>query len=619
MWKVLNVLPVIFAIIVTSTAFASSDHNGSLQSLKNDKTQKNKNNDLVCQKNTHSSSFVSVDEFFPPTLKSLSELSGKNGKNQSIWHGTGLYFDYLHKKLINNLDCHQDEESFVACATALGVVAQYSEKEMRMLRWVPVFLYKEHSELFGKPEEETDLGVLVEIKPHIDKSIEETIRDLNNIDKSIRNALIKQFGTLEKSSSVIDFDRLFDETKKKRVLPHSEVEEDLTAVAWIAFLHSKFDPHTRILPKQSYEKLKTISKGINNSGIGVDIESNGFGVFLKPNPYSPAELAGIQSGDRLIAIDHRPLIREPVFEIENALSGPLDQPVALTVNRAGKILHFKVSRKEIDRPAFSSKIIREENSQYGYLKLKFFPTGEAHAGCRVVRSALLEFPMEKLNGVILDLRGNSGGGMDEATCIASLFLGPDHVISQVKDPENGNLIQLTTTDQKVTKAPLVVIVDAGSASSAEILSGSLQEHGRGVIIGDQTFGKGNFQSVRPLQDFNQLKLVRTEGLYYLASGRSPQLVGITPDIKVLSQPKISRESIPDLREVDAGANPIPAKEALFVSPQLENIEKIRHCIQGNGRAEKRYSHLTQIDEQTDYRLIYAEEVLNCSKSLGISF
>jgi|GEM_PF-6280183 len=625
MRKFLNFfLPDFFSLFLGLFSVVLSANLYSAAVFANTNQMRSSQKDPHCQSKVESSSLLSLlnvntDEFLPPVLESLSETSGKKRNNQSIWHETGLYFDYLHKKLINDLKCHQDEESFVACATALGSVAQYSEKEMRMLRWVPISLYKEHPDLFGKPEDEADLGVLVEVKPHLEKTIEETVRYFNQIDKSIRNAFIKQFHALEQQQSTIDFNQLFEETKKKRVLPHPEFEEDLTASTWVAFLHAKFDPHTRIIPKKSFEKLKTISKGLANSGIGVGMHSTGFGIFLNPNPYSPAELAGVHSGDRLIAIDYRPLIYEPVFEIENVLSGPVHQPVVLTLSRAGKVFNLIVDRKEIDRAKFSSNIIQDEDTQYGYLKLGFFPAGEDHAGCKAVRSALLEFPMEKMTGVILDLRGNPGGGMDEATCIASLFLGPDHVISQVKNPENGNLIQMTTTAQKITKAPLVVIVDGGSASSAEILSGALQEHGRGVIIGDQTFGKGNFQSVTQLQDFDQLRLIHTEGLYYLASGRSPQLVGITPDIKVLSHPKIDHEPIRELREEDSGTNPIPTKEAFFVSPQRENIEKMSHCVHDQGRAEKRYFQMTQKDKKVDYPLIYAQEVLDCSKKLGIKF
>lgn len=567
-----------------------------------------------CRAEQHESVSWSTHRSIKPLLEPLDYLisSSEVSTLESPWKGTGLNFDYLQKKMINTSDCYLNETSFVACVTALGTVVQYSEPGMQPVRWVPLQLYFEHSELFGKTKIDSELGLLAEIKPATGKSIDDTIRYYNHVDRILKEEYLKMYRKGVQENSKIDFNRIFNRTKNLFVSPHPEIEEELTAAAWISFLKTKFDPHTRIVPVQSLQKLTELSSQTKAS-IGVSMDINEFGVFLGPQPKSPAEQAGVLPGDRLVALEGKPVIRFSSNDLETLFQKRLGKEVRLTVNRGGSVLDFKVRPTETNKPDFSSSVIQDGDRKWSYLKLGFFPVGGSHQGCEAIATSLKE--SAQMSGTILDLRGNPGGAIDEAKCIASHFLGAGKLVSQILPSSYKKPIPLVTQTEKLSDAPLVVLVDNKSASASELLSGTLQEHGRAVIVGDQTYGKGSFQSVIPLSDFEGVNLVKTEGLYYLPSGRSPQLVGVTPDFRVLSKPGISQEVSRNLREVDSGSNPLPANVGVNSVHLSNELRKVESCVHTKGRALSRFQQEKKKKINADYQLLFAQDVLNCFENL----
>lgn len=569
-----------------------------------------------CSKARSNASTVSnpLKKQLPKLLPALSSITNDQKSPESPWSGTGLYYDYLKKSLINTETCNSDESHFIACIHALSATAQYS-KEGKLIRWIPDILYKNQPSSFSKILFRSDLGLLVELKPFSGRSLPDQVRILNRFEHRIKNEFAQLYRVLSSLKMRINFDQLFDQTKQIFVSTAPTLEEDLTAATWIAYLHSQFDPHTRIIPDTVYDKLSQFSHQ-STGEIGLNFSSTEFGIFLKPETNSAAAQAGVLEGDRLISINGRPLIKFPALEIENNLNGPINEPVNLTIDRGGKTLHLQVNRVEKKTSDFSYHTIQVNQKRYGYLKLGFFPIGEEHAGCQAVKSALLDPELKQSAGYILDLRGNPGGGMQEATCIASLFIGPNKIVSKILSPNDLESIPLVTTHKKITNAPLVVLVDSESASASEILSGAIQEHGRGILVGRTTFGKGTFQSVQPSDEFEHIKMVRTQGRYYLASGRSPQLIGIKPDFEVYSRPNISQEAVSPLREEDSGLNVLPAEASQFQSPIEGTIFKVRECVKRNGTAEKKYEQALKENKLEDFPFLYAQDVLGCINPSG---
>jgi carboxyl-terminal processing protease len=283
------------------------------------------------------------------------------------------------------------------------------------------------------------------------------------------------------------------------------------------------DPHSSLLPPDAFEDLQIDTQG-KFTGIGIHITmQDGFVTVISPIEDTPAYKAGIQARDKIIKVDGKPA--KDLREAVNMMRGPKGSKVGITILREGvkKPLEFELVRDVI--PIQSVKSLTMEPG-YGYIRVSNFTgstTSDLEDALRKMESA--EVP---LKGLVLDLRNNGGGLLNQSIQVADLFLNEGKILT-IKGRDQKNTKDFFAAPTNVKRDyPMVVLINGGSASASEIVAGALQDQKRALILGTTSFGKGSVQTVETLRDGSGLKL--TIARYYTPNGRSIQAKGIEPDI-----------------------------------------------------------------------------------------
>lgn len=285
------------------------------------------------------------------------------------------------------------------------------------------------------------------------------------------------------------------------------------------------DPHSNFMPPEIYRQLKTDTAG-KFGGLGIEVWVNKDGVLTVVTPMegTPAWKAGIKPGDRIVKIDGVSTKGMSIVEATSKIRGEVGGSIKFTIARDGLPKPFDVTMKRvnIDVKSVKSEMLPDG---YGYIRLNHFQEKSAQE----VKAALEKFEKKgKLNGLLLDLRNNPGGLLDEAVDTANLFIDSGVIVSTIGRSKEDKDIKYARSGIARTDFPMVVLVNGSSASAAEIVAGALKDHKRGLIAGQRTFGKGSVQTVIPLAEDVGLKL--TIARYYTPSGISIQAKGIEPDI-----------------------------------------------------------------------------------------
>ena len=289
------------------------------------------------------------------------------------------------------------------------------------------------------------------------------------------------------------------------------------------------DPHSSFLSPQEFRELREDTEG-EFTGVGIEIEvEDGYLTVIAPIEGSPAAAAGIKSGDRIVKIDGSPAEGFSILDSAKRLRGKPGTDVTLTIERRGwkAPQDFKLTRAHIKLNSVDGRLLAPG---YGYIRLRQFVQGAA-ADTSAAIHKLESDNKGPLRGIVLDLRDNPGGLLDEGTGVADLFLSDGQVVStRGRGGVMLDDVRAGSREDVAVGVPMVVLVNEGSASASEIVAGALQDRGRAAILGTQSFGKGSVQTVIPLDDGSALKL--TIARYYTPGGRSIQGRGITPDMIV---------------------------------------------------------------------------------------
>ncbi|WDP91307.1 MAG: S41 family peptidase [Desulfobacter sp.] len=296
------------------------------------------------------------------------------------------------------------------------------------------------------------------------------------------------------------------------------------------------DPHSSFMPPEAFGDLQDDTKG-KFSGIGIVITmKDGILTVVSPIEGTPAYKAGIVAGDIIIKIDEESTKDMALWEAVSKMRGPRHKEVLITVIRDGEAapLEFKLKRDLIPMTSVRSAMLAPG---YGYLRITNFRMNtledvEKHLGT-------LEKEAPGLKGLIIDLRDNPGGLLDQAIKISDLFLEKGLIVS-IKGRLKKNTQEFKAYPNETERNyPIVILINGGSASASEIVAGALQDHSRALILGTPSFGKGSVQTVRPLKDGFGIKY--TIARYYTPSGRSIQAKGILPDIEAASGTVIKKD------------------------------------------------------------------------------
>ncbi|MGB3166249.1 MAG: S41 family peptidase [Alteraurantiacibacter sp.] len=349
-----------------------------------------------------------------------------------------------------------------------------------------------------------------------------------------------------------EFAKLFATYQRIKASYVEPVEDDVLIRGAIDGMLGALDPHSAYIDGQALERLNTMIDG-NYQGLGISVQmEDGAVKVVSPFRGSPADKAGIAAGDYITHIDGSLIFGMELDEAVAQMRGPAGSNIELTIFRPGREDSFEVTvtRGVIELEPVTWELLE---GNIGHISVNEF---SADVGADV-RQGLAELQGQAtggaLAGLVLDMRRNPGGSLDEAVALSDLFLDEGQIVSQRGRSRRDTIYYDAETVYRGDVAeglPIIVLIDEGSASASEIVAGALQDHRRALVMGERSFGKGSVQTLLPLTRDTALKL--TTARYYTPSGRSVQEGGIAPDIRVpqLSDPDAERRQRLALRESD---------------------------------------------------------------------
>jgi carboxyl-terminal processing protease len=294
---------------------------------------------------------------------------------------------------------------------------------------------------------------------------------------------------------------------------------------------ASLDPHSSFLPPEMYKEMKIETKG-SFGGLGIEITvKDGYLTVISPIEDTPAFRAGIKAGDQILKIEEKLTKDMTIIDAVKRMRGPKGSKVTITIMREGfeKPKEFTLVRDIIQVKSVKFKTL---DNGYGYVRIAQFQEKTDEDLIKALQ-ALKKENGGSLKGLILDMRNDPGGLLDQAVRVADHFVPEGELIvyTEGRDPD-AKMRFASRKGKKEVGYPMVILINGGSASASEIVAGALQDHNRAVILGTQSFGKGSVQTIIPLSEDSGLRL--TTAKYYTPKGRSIQAKGITPDIIVES-------------------------------------------------------------------------------------
>ena len=286
------------------------------------------------------------------------------------------------------------------------------------------------------------------------------------------------------------------------------------------------DPYSAYMPPESFEDMQTETSG-EFGGLGIEISmEHGVVKVISPIDNSPASRVGVKAGDYIVKVNDIQVQGKSLTEAVEMMRGPVGSEIEITVRRRGvkKAIIFNIIREIIKIESVKSKLI---DKNIGYLRLTAFNENSAEQ----IKKKINEFKKEKnLKGYILDLRNNPGGLLSQAIKITDFFLEGGEIVSTKGRKKSENRRWFAKKGDLTKGETLIILINYGSASAAEIVAGALKDHKRAIVIGENSYGKGSVQSIIPLKNKGAIRL--TISKYYLPSGKSISEVGVTPDIEI---------------------------------------------------------------------------------------
>ncbi len=429
---------------------------------------------------------------YPQFLEPKQDRGTKT--QDQYWAETGLGSKEL-EDLISDTNCRLDVMSFLACANTLN---QMAEK----------------------------VGFVFEFNGSFRPTTAKDISDRITEKKVLAQWQERYFTLVNK----VSFLKSWQELDQKYINPKERSQ--IIAQGLNGFLSIFKDPHSYLIPVAMYEQVVAQSDPrIAHSGLIARRESSQW-IVRKIYPQSPAAKAGLRKGDVLVSMNGEKVQDMIPSRVGDFLKLKGLALMDLVVRRGQENLSFLLERNEQPLPSVSSELI--ESRSNGSAKLGLITIHKfSRDVCSQVKAKINFLKQESIQGMLLDLRDNPGGQVDEAACVSSLFLEPGTFMFETRylDPTKPSDQYIANEDQ-LYKGPLAVLINSGSASASEIVAGSLKDNQRARLVGERSFGKGSFQDGKIWQANPKVALFQTEGFYYFSSGWTPQLVGLQPDVEV---------------------------------------------------------------------------------------
>ncbi|MDP0929052.1 S41 family peptidase [Paracoccus onubensis] len=405
-----------------------------------------------------------------------------------------------------------------------------------------------------------------------------------------------------RNSSIYEQLELFGNVFERVRSDYVEVPEDKKLIeAAINGMLTSLDPHSSFLSANDYEDMQTQTRG-SFGGLGIEVSmEDGLIKVVSPIDDTPAAQAGVKSGDFITHVDGESLMGLTLDEAVDTMRGPVGSELTITILREGENEPFDVKitrdtikltvvKTRIEGHAIILRVSTFNDETYDTLKAEIEKAVEEAGG------------IEKVTGFVLDLRNNPGGLLNQAISVSDAFLNAGEIVStRGRKPEESERWNAEEGDLAEGK-PMVVLINGGSASASEIVTGALKDHRRAIVVGEKTFGKGSVQTVMPVTSESAIRL--TTALYYTPSGRSIQSLGIQPDI-IVAQPKPA----PEEEEGDE-----PRTNSSFNRSEADlrgalNNDSISDDERKQMEEEAAEVEATAKLREEDYQLAYAVDVL----------
>jgi carboxyl-terminal processing protease len=362
-------------------------------------------------------------------------------------------------------------------------------------------------------------------------------------------------------------------------------------------LLTNLDAHSAFLDDKKFKNMKVQTEG-EFGGLGITVGMrDGALTVIAPIEGTPADKAGLKASDIILRIDEHSTLNMTIDEAVGLMRGKPGTKIVLTVVREGenKPLSFEIIRDIIKIDSVYTKTIEDENLLY--LRITNFDRNVVDK----TKEALAKH--RDIDGIIMDLRNNPGGLLDQAIDLTDLFVSEGQIVSQKGRDENENRVYNATRHSTITNVPVVVLVNGGSASASEIVSGALQDHKRAVVVGEKTFGKGSVQVILPIANEEALRL--TIARYYLPSGRTIQAVGVNPDVTVYPGSVPVPKSDFSIKENDL---------KLHLTSELEKLDVVdKKEVKKSTEIQEKSSIITQKEILEDIQLKTAIDIANVLK------
>lgn len=392
------------------------------------------------------------------------------------------------------------------------------------------------------------------------------------------------------------FGAVYDAVKTDYV---EETDDQKLVEAAINGMLTSLDPHSGYMDAESYDDMETQTKG-EFGGLGIEITADkGFVRVMSPIDDTPAFKAGLQTGDYITHIDGLSVAGLSLNDAVKKMRGKPGTEVTLTISRQEKE-PFDVTLK---RAIIKVKPVKYEvKGNVGYIRIVSFSETTADMTKKAVLELTKKIGKDKIHGLILDLRNNPGGLLDQAVAVCDLFLDGGEIVStRSRRPEDTMRFSAGKGDM-TNGLPIVVIINEGSASASEIVSGALQDHHRALLVGLKSFGKGSVQTIRSIPGFGGIRM--TTARYYTPSGKSIQAKGIEPDI-VIPRAKIEEQAV----IAGFAESNLPEAISAEVGKKASETDKIKTKKVAETLKKKSESDKNTDDDKVDYQLDRAMDIL----------
>ena len=542
-----------------------------------------------------------------------SSIDVEKSKSKDYWNETKLNFSTLHS-VINQETCYAQPHNFLGCMQALStLVTILSDKSIDLVftddRVREGINFLSDIEIKSSPKKKfQDISeVLKDFKASMTNKIQawrtlyyQTQKTQIRFYHILREILLEVIMHGESSSRSVLSNNVFKTSKKFH-------HKRLIAQSINSYLSITQSPHDHLIP---LELMKDRSKANDGeySGVGLILfQIQQHLVVKRVLENSPAFQAGLKSGDIISKIQGQDVSQMKLSASSNAIAQVNSKTVHLEILRQGARRHFEVGKEIIKVDNVKTEYIKDNNKKWGLIRLSSFYKVNT---CAQVEKAIYKFQKDpQVSGLVIDLRNNPGGLVDEALCTADLFLPKDRFMLEVRPFNTSQSSQFNfSLMPQVTNLPLVILVNAGSASSAEIVAGVLRDHNRGILIGERTFGKGTILYGTSFQYPRYPNLIhyQTSARFYFPSRRTNHILGIVPDHVV----KFQNNSLVLFREEDLFAYQLPSFQVA-----LKNQKPLSPLYFPQGTFQSYQNCLENLKTSQDQRAkTLAKTILRCVTS-----